>query len=254
MSLRAGPSLAVAAITLLIVVAGTQSAAAQQPPQLPVGESKGVKLVRDDSGSLVWVFTTEADRLHRRIRGKRVFVSCTDLPDVRMLGGDEIGSGTQYEFVPRHGRVLSTGDLTGWDYCRLFLPARKRRGQRQRTPRKHLVSIPLTQDGAVYLDGQRKNVRLTLVLTLAGSIADERHQTTWPLLDDFPAKARTWLRIVPLAGPQDDPPPGMVGYFSDGQQHVAVSVLTATGERLFLELEAGDVVRTNTFRYPLSLD
>lgn len=238
------------AIVASVIVLGSGDAAAQEP-QLPLGESKGVRIVRDDRGSQVWVFTRQADRLYQRVRGKRVYVSCTDLPEVHQLGGDEIGQGTQYERVPRRGRRLSTGDLTGWDFCRLFLPGRVvTRGQhRQPAPRRHLVSIPLTQAGAVQLDGERKVIRMTIVTSIVGAVADQRRQTTWPLFDDLPAKARTAFKIVSLAEPDDDPPPGSVGYFSDGQRHVAVSILSGTGVRLFTELEAGDVLHTNVTRY-----
>ena len=57
------------------------------------------------------------------------------------------------------------------------------------------------------------------------------------------------LSVVALASPSDSPPPGSIGYYSDGARHVAAVVLSATGRRLFLELDADDVVRTHVLRY-----
>ena len=52
-----------------------------------------------------------------------------------------------------------------------------------------------------------------------------------------------------LTSPSDTPPPGSVGYYSDGAQHAAAVVLSAAGRRLFVEVDADDVLRTNVARY-----
>lgn len=238
-------------LALLLFALAADTAAAQEQVQLPVGESKGVRLVRQH-GALAFVFTKRADRLHRRIAGKTVLVSCTDLEEERHLGGQTVQNGFQKERVPRKGRVLRTGDLSSWDYCRLYLPARTVKHPHNGTEhisRRELVAIPLTQTGAVRLDGQRKVLRLTILLELAGLIADERHTTNWPTFEQLPARARDALKIVALADPADSPPPGTIGYYSDGQQHAAAVILMATGRRLFIEFDADDVYRTNTLQY-----
>jgi hypothetical protein len=56
------------------------------------------------------------------------------------------------------------------------------------------------------------------------------------------------LLVVALQSPTDTPPAGSIGY-SDGAQHVATVVLSATGRRLFLEYDVDDVIRTNAVGY-----
>ncbi len=240
--------LSVCALGLMLV--GSVGTAAAQEPQLPVGESKGVRLVRQH-GTLRYVFTKRAEGLRKRIAGKRVTASCTDLPNAERLGSSITGGGTETLRMPRRGRVLRTGDLSSWDYCRLWLPSRVvGHGQeRHRNSRKLLVSIPLTQQGAVLLDEQAKTGLLVYILMTAGSLADERHVTTWPSASELIEHLDSPFTMVALANPQDSPPPGAVGYYSDAQQHVAVAILSATGRRLFIEFEADDVIHTNTSLY-----
>jgi hypothetical protein len=57
------------------------------------------------------------------------------------------------------------------------------------------------------------------------------------------------LSVVELPSPSDTPPAGSIGYYSDGAQHVAAVVLSATGRRLFLELDVDEVIRTNVLGY-----
>ncbi len=47
---------------------------------LPVGEARGVKIVRE-RGALVVVFTKPAAKLYRRIAGRNVEVECTEMDD-----------------------------------------------------------------------------------------------------------------------------------------------------------------------------
>jgi hypothetical protein len=67
---------------LLVVAAAVAGVLLVPPPsagaqtvQLPVGEAKGVRIVRE-RGAIVVVFTSRATRLWRRVAGKRVSVLC----------------------------------------------------------------------------------------------------------------------------------------------------------------------------------
>ena len=57
------------------------------------------------------------------------------------------------------------------------------------------------------------------------------------------------LTVVTLAGPDESPPPGSVGYYSDGGERVAVVLISARGRRLFIEYEPDGVVRSNVLGY-----
>ena len=146
--MRGGVTGAVTALLLALIL---PSAGAAQAP-LPVGEADGVRIVRE-RGALVVVFTQRAEKLRRMVAGKFVSVLCTEFVE----GGTNGGGVTQR--APRRGRRIETGDLTrGMDYCRVWLAARTvRRGrERIRRSRELVVSIPLTQTGATFLDEQTK--------------------------------------------------------------------------------------------------
>jgi hypothetical protein len=134
------------------------------------------------------------------------------------------------------------------DYCRVWLAARtfRRHGERQRIPRRVIVSVPLTQTGAVFLDEEVRARRLLRVLFVAGFVADELKISGWPsyeqLVDAVGPEARP--RPVSLAVPTDTPPPRTIGYYSDRREHIAVVTLSKSGRRLFIEL-AGDALSTN---------
>jgi hypothetical protein len=237
---------------VVAVVAGALvvPAAASAPPQLPVGESDGVRIVRE-RGAIVVVFTKSANRLLRQVAGRRVSVYCSEFIE------DGLNSGGATYRVPRRGRRLRTGDLTrGLDYCRVWREpyAVRRKGRRGQTTRKLMVSIPLTQRGALYLDEEKKTYEMMRVLLAAGLLAERRGTTealTYDellsaLLKGVPGPRR--LGLVPMAGPAETPPAGKVGYWSDGAQHVAVATLSSLGRRLFIEGE-GDVLHTNVADY-----
>jgi hypothetical protein len=246
-----------AAVVLLAAPAGAMG----QAP-LPVGEAHGVRIVRE-RGAIVIVFTDRAARRYTRIAGKDIDVDCTD----QQPGSD--GAPRAYPFIgpnhpgditeqssggismraPKRRQRLYTGDLTrGLDYCRIWLQARTIRRGRDitRIPRRLIVSVPLTQTGAVFLDEESKARRLMLWLFIAGGVAERINISGWPshsqIVGTLGPEARQ--RLVSLAAPADAPPPRRVGYYSDRRDHIAVAVLSRSGKRLFIEV-AGDVVTTN---------
>jgi hypothetical protein len=232
-----------AVVTVLLLVLILPSAGAAQTP-LPVGEADGVRLVRE-RGELVVVFTPRAQRLWRRVAGKRVDVACVEF----LEGGTR--SGGNLLRAPKRGRRIRTGDGSRVDYCRVWLPARRvgRGGERQRRGRVLIVSIPFTQEGAVFLDEQLNAIGLIGILTISELTAEEagrKGYLTYAELIEAATDARPGARslFVELASPSDTPPPEKVGYYSDGAQHAAAVVLSASGKRLFLE-QNGDVLHTN---------
>lgn len=221
--------------------------APQAGAQLAVGEADGVRIVRE-RGAIVVVFTQRAAPLYRRVAGKRVSVLCSEFVE------NGVHSGGITLRAPKRRRPLRTGDLTrGLDYCRVWLAARtvRRNGVRQTRPREVIVSIPLTQRGAVFLDEQEKALELQGLLLLAGLLAEERNSSNWPTAADLlesPIGRRLGPRLVPLGSPADTPAAGVIGYYSDGQQHAAAVTVSASGRRLFVEWEA-DVLHTNVAGY-----
>jgi hypothetical protein len=211
-----------------------------------------VRVVRE-RGAIVVIFTARAAKLYRRIAGKLVLVSCTELPrEPHGPGFTSTSTGEVSVRAPKRRGKLRTGDLTrGMDYCRVWLAPRtyRRRGEGVRRGREHIVSVPLTQRGAVFLDEQFKAFDLLRVLLVA-SLTDERQKldgypTAAQLLDRVPKAAG---EVVALAAPTDVPPGGAIGYYSDGHRHVAVAIVSSSGRRLFIEY-ADDVLTTNVAGY-----
>jgi hypothetical protein len=233
-------------LTIIAAAAALLVAPAAATADLPVGEADGVRVVRE-RGGIVVVFTAKADKLYKRIAGKRVLVSCTEILE------DGASTGEITLRAPRHRGKLVTGDRTrGMDYCRVWLARRtvKRHGQRFRLGRREIVSIPLTQRGAVFIDEETKT-RDMLQLSLIASVVEERdklpgHPTYEQLTAKFPRLAKI---VAELAAPSDSPPAGKVGYFSDGAEHVALVTVSASGRRLFIETAADDYFATNVADY-----
>jgi hypothetical protein len=233
-------------IAALVAVLLIPSTAAQA--QLPVGEADGVRMVAQRGGVLV-IFTARAEKLRRRYAGKVLEISCTDFVED---GASVFGEGLR---VPRHRHRVFAGDHPrGTDYCRLWLPKRtvKRRHRRVAFGRELLVSVPLTQQGAVYLDEEEKTQGIFGVLVIASLSANGeelgRYRTYDELIAKYPKAARA---VVELDAPVDSPPAGKIGFYSDGAAHLLVAALSATGRRLFIEYE-GDVLSTNVAGYMFS--
>jgi hypothetical protein len=238
--------IAVTGLVAALLLALAVPAAAQTP--LPVGEADGVRLVRE-RGELVVVFTPRAQRLWRRVAGKRVDVACVEF----LEGGTR--SGGNLLRAPKRGRRIHTGDGSRVDYCRVWLPARRvgRGGERQRRGRVLIVSIPFTQEGAVFLEEQYDAFGLAGLLTLSELAAEEMGRAgylTYAELLETATEGRPRARslLVELAAPSDTPPPEKVGYYSDGAGHAAAVVVSGTGKRLFLEVN-GDVLHTNISKH-----
>ncbi len=245
-------------VTLVLLVAPSTGVA---QTKLPVGEAHGVKIVRVQ-GAIVVVFTQRAATRYRRIAGRVVRVDCTGPLDDEpaTTGGDRAITGEAVGGIkmraPKHGRRLVTGDLTrGMDFCRVWLAARtvRRHGERTRLRPRLIVSVPLTQTGAVFLDEQSKAFRLVQILISASLVSEQEHVIGWPTYDllwDWGFR-KLGKRFVSLERPTDTPPPGAVGYYSHGRD-VAVAILSRSGRRLFIEV-ADDVLSTNVSDYVFNL-
>jgi hypothetical protein len=236
----------VKAFTIIAASAALLLAPAAAQAQLPVGEADGVKVVREH-GAIVVVFTAKADKLYKRIAGKRVIVSCTEILD----DGANVGEITLR--ARPHRSKLKTGDLTrGMDYCRVWLAPRtiKRNKHTFHFGRRLIVSVPLTQQGAVFIDEESKVGDMLGIGAVAEAVEERQKLAGHPTFDQLVAAYPKVARVaIALAAPGDTPPAGKVGYYSDGAEHVALVTLSASGRRLFIEAAAGEVLSTNVAKY-----
>src|SRR5918999_2245917 len=237
-------------IALLLLALAAPSATAQGP--LPLRPTDGVRVVRD-RGEIVVVFSKRADRLWKRVAGKIVDVHCTQLFE------DGTGSGNNHVRAPKRGRRIRTGDGSrGWDYCRVWLEPRtvRRDGRRRRLQRQLIASLPLTQQGTVFLDNQYHAFLLSALLTVSELAAEDRGRDGFLTPDELMELATTASGepgLVVLSSPSDTPPPDAVGYYSDGAKHAAAVTVSTAAKRLFFEVN-GDAVHTNVLRYLSALD
>jgi hypothetical protein len=166
----------------------------------------------------------------REVAGRRVVIACTQLgPET--LGISGVGIGSEGFRMPERRRVVRRFVGKGYDYCTL------------RLGRKRLVTFATSDRGAVLVDEQYQTLSLVAVLTTAPDDSGHRYRTPAEFAAAVP------FPIAPLASPADTPPPGSVGYYSDGALHAAAVVVSAAGRRLFVEADADDVLRTNVAKY-----
>jgi hypothetical protein len=233
-------------LALALLAPAAAHAQTQTQTDLPVGEARGVRLV-EDHGGLVLIFSHRSAKLRERINSRYAWMECTELGDVFTNG-----FGGNLDVAP-HGRRVSTGFASSnADFCDFFLRSHtvKRHGSRHRVARRVLFSIPLTQAGAVYLDEESKTRNMFTIGVLASLIKEDQklpgNPTYAQLVEEYPKLARV---VVQLPAPGDTPPPKRVGYYSDGQEHVALAMLSASGRRLFIERAADGVLSTNVAGY-----
>jgi hypothetical protein len=236
---------------LLLALAAPSAATAQGPA--PLKPTEDVRIVRE-RGAIVVVFAKRAERLWRRVAGRLVDVHCTQLFE------DGTGSGNNHVRAPKRGRRIRTGDLSrGWDYCRVWLEPRtvRRDGRRRRGQRRLIASLPLTQQGTVFLDNQYNAFLLSALLTVSELAAEDRGRDGFLTPDELMELAGNpepgAPALVVLSSPSDTPPPDAVGYYSDGAKHAAAVTVSTAGKRLFFEVN-GDAVHTNVLRYLSALD
>jgi hypothetical protein len=231
---------------VVVALALLAPAAASAQTELPVGEAHGVRIERVHGG-LVVIFTRSASKLLKRIAGREVLFSCTELGEI--FSGSEEGNAD----MPRHGRRLITGDHSrGMDFCRLWLPPRtlERHGQRIRYGRTLLVSVPITHAGAVYLDEEAKTFAMLRISLLVDAVKDKLKLSGYPTYDQIVQQVPQAPTVVAeLTAPGDSPPPGKVGYYSDGNEHVTFARMSASGRRLFIDYAADEVLTTNVAKY-----
>jgi hypothetical protein len=230
---------ALTGIVVALAVLLVPSAALAQA-ELPVGEAHGVKIVREHKAIVVVL----SPKLQKRYAGKLLVVSCTTLMQ------DGTNSGSEPVRVPAHGRKLFTGDATRKiDFCRVAAP--RHRGGSKRI----LVSVPLTQKGAVFLDEETKTITMFRALGVMSFVVERQKLDRYPTYDELiqglPKRARAPVarRVVALAAATDAPPAGKVGYYSDGGENVTVATVSALGRRLFIAYGPDDVFSTNVLGY-----
>ncbi|MDQ6821807.1 MAG: hypothetical protein M3076_15975 [Actinomycetota bacterium] len=114
-----------------------------------------------------------------------------------------------------------------------------------------LDSIALSQKGAAFLDEDRLTSTLFGVLEVAIGDAQRRPDGLFPPAGQFAAGLRfSRLRVIALVTPDASPPPGIIGFYSDGANHAEAVGISTLGRRLFIDSNAA-VLSTNAAEHLL---
>jgi hypothetical protein len=214
-------------------------AATAAEPVLPLGtDGHGVHLqyggrARHGLHQLVLTFDDSAAALFRRVAGRWLAVDCTRFGRHPGLFSSDSRASTEQR-APRHRRPIALGFTGRYDLCSIGV----RHGRRSAV----LARIPLTPLGAEHLD--EHNVA-TAVIAAARMLARPERPSA--------ATVAATFHGVALAASTDTPPPGVLGVYSDGAQHVYAAEIDRSGKLLFVELEH-QVTRTNLVDYLLGED
>lgn len=208
------------------VLAGPASAVPAFQPAIP-GTAQGV--VVSTSGRTVTVrFTGASAAVGRKLAGHRAEVTCGVRAAPGLMFATRPDTPSEDSAVVRAAR--GDGTLTAklsvvGDFCQVSdVPA-------------IVARAALTPAGDVWAD--ERNVA-TALFDAAHLGHPSTHYTPAATL-----VARGGGRIVALPGPDATPPPGQVGYWTDGGHHAAFVALSAAGRRLVFEDLDGRVRRTN---------
>lgn len=232
-------------IACMLTAAWTGTAAAALPT---LGAAEGVTATRG-GGRIEIRLAGAAAAAAQRYVGHELMVSCERHPAPGLLfGADEIGGSTATSAVVRRTadgalslNTLLQGDPDG-DVCLVARDARPRvvghegpfrlvAGGR----RPPLARVAMTPEGAAWID------ELGHVAALSAAWRKLSPGATYPL----PAAAAASMGLVALDGPGATPPPGAVGYWSDGAARATFVTLSAAGRRLVVEDLGGGMGRSN---------
>jgi hypothetical protein len=234
---RLAPSALIAAIAVAAAPATSNAAT------FPTGHAKGVR-VSLTKRTVTFSFGryTSFD-VRYLVEGRRSELSCTWLQSMRLDGFRPWYGYNDRLRAPRHVHTLRLRRPFGQmpSFCSIW---------QVRPVHRPLVDIPMTQDGATYLDERKTMFALTDAAGNASMDAKDAGVDTFPtnaqLVDEY-SHSNSGTAAA-LASPDATPPPGKLGVFSDGAHHFEAVKLTTPGRRLFYDLNDG-VLTTNGQTY-----
>ncbi len=209
----------------LIALPGSAARGATRP--LVPGPAQGVQATAA-GGMLTIQFTDASAALGRKLAGKQVDISCDVHPKPGLLFGDDKDLSTL-----RHGKVDVGGTSVAvklafpGDACELSLS----------DDFGTLARVALTPAGAVWADEQAHATQMfDAVMAVAPTTV-------------YPSVARVVAagggHVVALDSPDASPPPGQIGYWTDGGTRAAYVTLSDAGRRLFVQDLGDGMQRTN---------
>lgn len=248
MAARRSPrTLCLIALTALLLAAPAAGAV----PALHTGSTRYLRIVHLGHGQLSVALTGQGrKRFAQLIRGGYALdATCTTLGKSVQGFSQRSSSGASESGIGPHGRPTYHTLLDRHaDFCdigRVRLTITRRSISAEQVPGPTLDSVALTQKGAAFLDEDRVTSKIFVVLEVAIGGAQHRPDGHFPPAQ-FAAGFRLsrLLRVVALVSPDASPPPGTIGFYSDGANHAEAVGISTLGRRLFIDSNAG-VLSTN---------
>jgi hypothetical protein len=226
---------------VLLVFAWFAPAGAAAAAGLPVGHAKGVSVQVGRHG----VNFRFAKRLDPTVAAllrprRRVELSCTDLGPLKIDGKRTSSRVAERVRLPERLTPLRlpTSTRPHPSFCTMRLASTG----------IVIVDIPVTQDGAIYIDERHTLFGIRNAVFTAASDAEDAGRATFEPADQFVDRYGFEGDMLVLATPDASPPDGTIGIFSDGAHHFEAVALTSLGRRMFYDIN-GDVLTTNGTPY-----
>jgi len=249
-SLRRSCLVALAALLLATPAAGAI-------PALHTGSTRYVRIVRLGRGQLSVALTgLGRKRFAQLMRGGYALdATCTTLGRSAQGFSQRSSSGAAEGGIGPNGRFTYHTLLDRHaDFCdigRVRLAVTRRSLSSEQVPGPLLDSIALTQMGAAFLDEDHLSATIFGVLAVAIGDAQLRPDGHFLPAGEFAARPTlNRLRLVTLASADASPPPGAIGFYSDGANHAEAVGISTLGQRLYMDSNAG-VLSTNAAEHLL---
>lgn len=196
------------------------------------------------SGGAVVRFGPKAAKLYKTFAGKTASVGCGEVADDDgSLSSVGFASNPSYKIPKRRGSVRM---WTQGDYCTIATKQEKRdRRCFSSEDRKRCIRVivAVTDRGRAFLDQRARTIELGVTTVAVSFAADPSLKVPGDTLLER-VRAQLGPDVVELATPDDTPPAGKVGYWTDGKTGIAAVVLLADGTRRFVRVQDG-VYSTN---------
>jgi hypothetical protein len=195
----------------------------------------GVRVVQRADGEDVIRFGPKAAKLYKTIAGKRAEIGCGWTDGTDGTGGAS-SSGHR---IPKRRGTVRLGISEANEFC--WIATKKVKGERRCLPPDRRskqcvrVAVAVRPAGAAYLDARARTIELSLSASALGIALTPEFQVPGATTLD---KMRALLGpdVAELAGPDDSPPAGRVGFWTQGENW-AVVVLLADGTRRFVRVQ-----------------
>jgi len=209
----------------------------------------GVRVVHRSSGEDVIRFDAKAAKIYKTIAGKTATIGCGAVFAEPEGEGPLASTGfgvSSKERLPKRRGTVRLGISKAVEFC--SISTKKTKDEELCFPPERSsklcvrVAVAVKPGGAAYLDERARTIELAFSSSMLGVA----------LTPDFKVPGATTLDkmrsllgpdVVELATPEDSPPAGQLGYWTDTKNFTMV-VLLADGTRRFLRIQDG-VFSTN---------